>query len=223
MKLNSELRAQARQELAGNWTQPVLATLVYFFVAVALGLTVGLIPFVGSIIANLFGVMPLAYGLMLIFLAFIRGEKAFSMSKLFDGFQDYGRTLTIVLLTAAYTFLWMLLFIVPGIIKSYSYSMTYYITKDKPELSTEEAINESMRLMEGNKMRLFLLDLSFIGWVLLSFLTCCIGLLWLIPYAQTARACFYEDLIANDTQKAEPAANDAQNEEPVAKLRIVRP
>ena len=203
MKLNSELRAQARQELAGNWTQPVVATLVYFFVALALSLSVGLIPFVGSIATNLFGIMPLAYGFMLIFLIFIRGEKTFSMSKLFDGFQDYTRTLTIVLLVFVFTFLWMLLFIVPGIIKAYSYSMTYYISKDKPELSADECINESMRLMDGNKMKLFLLDLSFIGWAFLAILTGCIGFLWLVPYMQTARACFYEDLIANDTQTEE--------------------
>ena len=203
MKLNSELRAQARQELAGNWVQPVVATLVYFFASLALSFSIGLIPFAGPIAVNLFGIMPLAYGFMLVFLGFIRGDKTFSMSKMFDGFKDYTRTLTIVLLVFLYTFLWMLLLIVPGIIKMYSYSMTYYISKDKPELSAEECINESMRLMEGNKMKLFLLDLSFIGWALLAILVGCIGLLWLIPYVQTARACFYEDLIANDTTKEE--------------------
>jgi len=203
MKLNSELRAQARQELAGNWTQPVVATLVYFVVSLALGFTIGLIPFVGSIAVNLFGIMPLAYGLMLIFLAFIRGEKTFSMSNLFDGFKDYTRTLTIVLLVFLFTFLWTLLLIVPGIVKMYSYSLTYYISKDKPELSAGECINESMRLMDGNKKKLFLLDLSFFGWLLLATLTGLIGLLWLIPYVQTTRACFYEDLIANDTQNEE--------------------
>jgi len=203
MKLNSELRAQARQELAGNWVQPVVATLVYFFASLALSFSIGLIPFAGPIAANLFGIMPLAYGFMLIFLGFIRGDKTFSMSKIFDGFRDYTRTLTIVLLVFIFTFLWTLLLVVPGIIKMYSYSMTYYISKDKPELSAEECINESMRLMEGNKMKLFLLDLSFIGWVLLAMLTGCIGFLWLIPYMQTARVCFYEELIANDTQNEE--------------------
>ena len=203
MKLNSELRAQARQELAGNWVQPVVATLVYFFASLALSFSIGLIPFAGPIATNLFGIMPLAYGFMLVFLGFIRGDKTFSMSKLFDGFKDYTRTLTIVLLVFIFTFLWTLLLIVPGIIKMYSYSMTYYISKDKPELSADECINESMRLMDGNKMKLFLLDLSFIGWVLLAILTGCIGFLWLVPYMQTARACFYEDLIANDTQQKE--------------------
>ena len=87
----------------------------------------------------------------------------------------------------------MLLFI-PGYIKAFSYAMTPYILKDNPEMKNNAAIEESMRMMDGHKLELFMLDLSFIGWVILSILTCGIGLLWLIPYINMAHVNFYEDL-----------------------------
>ncbi len=87
----------------------------------------------------------------------------------------------------------MLLYI-PGIIKSYSYAMTYYIAQDEPELSAEKCICKSMDMMKGHKMELFLLDLSFIGWILLCILTGGIALLWVEPYYLSARAAFYEEL-----------------------------
>ena len=74
--------------------------------------------------------------------------------------------------------------------------MVSYILKDDPTLKNNAAIEKSMKMMEGHKMQLFLLDLSFLGWVLLSCLTLGLGFLLLIPYIQTTRAHFYEDLKA---------------------------
>ena len=105
------------------------------------------------------------------------------------------------LLQAVYTFLWSLLLVIPGIVKSYSYAMTNYILLDEPELRYDAAIEKSMKLMAGNKMKLFLLDLSFIGWALLCVLTFGIGVFWLKPYVSTAHAAFYED-IKNNLQVA---------------------
>ena len=113
---------------------------------------------------------------------------------MFDCFNNYGRALSVSLLQAIYLILWTLLLIVPGIIKAYSYSQTFFIALDKPELGAEECINESMRMMNGYKMKLFLLDLSFIGWWLLSILSLGIGFLWLLPYIYTSRSHFYEEL-----------------------------
>jgi uncharacterized membrane protein len=79
-------------------------------------------------------------------------------------------------------------------VKGYSYAMTYYLLKDHPEMSATEAITESRRMMNGNKMRLFRLNLSFIGWYLLCFVTFGIALLWVLPYYHTACAAFYEDI-----------------------------
>ena len=93
-----------------------------------------------------------------------------------------------------YIFLWSLLLIIPGIIAAYSYSLTFYLLIDEPELSAEAAIQKSIKIMEGNKWKLFLLHLRFFGWFMLCVLTLGIGLLWLIPYVQISFVHFYEDV-----------------------------
>lgn len=97
-------------------------------------------------------------------------------------------------LQGIYVLLWSLLLIIPGIIASYSYSMTDYILADYPELSAGEAISKSKQMMEGNKWRLFCLQFSFIGWDILCAFTLGIGNLWLIPYKQAATAAFYREV-----------------------------
>ena len=84
--------------------------------------------------------------------------------------------------------------IVPGIIKGYAYSATYYLLRENPDMTAMDALRESQRLMNGNKMRLFCLDLSFLGWYLLSIVTFGIALIWVMPYHEAARAAFYEDI-----------------------------
>lgn len=108
----------------------------------------------------------------------IRGIKL-DFARLFDGFKDYGRILGTMLLTTVYTFLWTLLLVIPGIMKSYSYAMTLFILKDYPELQYDAAIEKSMAMMSGRKMKMFLLDLSFIGWAILCCFT--LGDRFLVP------------------------------------------
>lgn len=93
-----------------------------------------------------------------------------------------------------YTLLWSLLLIIPGIVKACSYAMTPYILYDNPKLQGNAAIELSMRMMRGHKMKLCVLYLSFIGWFLLCILTLGIGFLWLKPYVQASKAAFYEDV-----------------------------
>ena len=92
-----------------------------------------------------------------------------------------------------YLTLWTLL-IIPGIIKSFSYSMTYFILNDHPEYTANQAITESRHMMNGHKMDYFLLCLSFLGWFILSILTVGIGFLWLAPYFYATSAAFYEEI-----------------------------
>ena len=122
--------------------------------------------------------------------------KEIDFGVLFEGFQDYARIFVTKLLQGIYTALWALLLVIPGIIKSYSYAMTDFILKDEPEMKNNAAIEKSMAMMEGNKMKLFMLDLSFIGWAILAIFTFGIGLLFLQPYIAVSRAAFYEDLKA---------------------------
>ena len=90
--------------------------------------------------------------------------------------------------------MWSLLLIIPGIIARYSYAMTGYILAEHPELTADEAITSSKAMMEGNRFRLFCLELSFIGWGILCAFTFGIGNLWLRPYKQTAIAAFYREI-----------------------------
>ena len=176
LKLNSELRAQAREALRGKWPMAAVAALIYS--AIAGGLSA--IPVIGGL-CSLFVGLPVAYGFTIVMLGVCRGKDI-----------DFG----VLFLQAVYTILWSLLLVIPGIIKSYSYAMTSFILKDEPEMKNNAAIEKSMAMMEGNKMKLFMLDLSFIGWAILCIFTLGIGLLFLQPYVAISRAAFYEDLKA---------------------------
>lgn len=190
LKENSELRAEARQALQGKWPMAAVAALIYSIVAGGLSA----IPFIGGL-CSLFIGLPIAYGLAIVMLGVFKGKDV-DFGVLFEGFQDYSRIFVTKLLQSIYTALWMLLLVVPGIIKYYSYAMTDYILKEDPEMKNNAAIEKSMAMMENNKMKLFLLDLSFIGWALLCIVTFGIGFLFLQPYMQVSRAAFYEDLKA---------------------------
>ncbi len=94
-----------------------------------------------------------------------------------------------------YVFLWTLLFIIPGIIKSYEYMMIPYLLSDNPDMSMEEAFAESRRMMDGEKWNAFVLDLSFFGWILLAAITGGIfGLFYTFPYMNQTHAALYDAL-----------------------------
>lgn len=191
IKNASELRAAARQSLSDMWGGAVVLCLVYLLIS----LCTSFIPVVGSLISLL--LMPLGFGYTVSFLDNAREKSGFPIGNLFIGFKDYGRIFGTMLLQGIYTVLWTLLLIVPGIIKNYSYAMTPYILKDEPQLKYNAAIEKSMAMMNGHKWNLFCLQLSFIGWVLLSILSLGIGYLWVAPYIASATAHFYDEVKAD--------------------------
>ncbi|MBO7575052.1 MAG: DUF975 family protein [Bacteroidales bacterium] len=99
-------------------------------------------------------------------------------------------------------FLWSLLFLIPGIIMSFSYAMTPYILEEHPEIGAWDASTRSKEIMTGHRFDLFWLYLSFIGWAVLCILTFGIGLFWLIPYMSASEIGFYEDLKAEQGEEA---------------------
>ena len=111
--------------------------------------------------------------------------------------NNYWRKVWTMLWMEILIFLWALLLIIPGIIKSFSYAMTPYILEDNPELGAVDAIHRSRMMMRGHKFDLFWMYLSFIGWGLLCILTFGIGFLWLAPYIATTQAAFYEEVKAD--------------------------
>ena len=190
---------RALSALENKWGNFVAITFVYGFI---IGITQVLSGDKDSpAILHLIGIvlfilaLPLTWGYQTLFLGAVRGGDA-TAKLMFEGYNKelFSRVLTTTLLYYVYVFLWSLLLLIPGCIKSYSYAMTPYILKDNPEMKNNAAIEESMRMMDGHKLELFMLDLSFIGWAILSILTCCIGFLWLAPYMNMARVNFYEDL-----------------------------
>lgn len=138
----------------------------------------------------------------------IDGEEG-KVETLFRYFPQWKTMLAAGLLQMLYVFLWSLLLIIPGVIAAYRYSMTHYILAENPEMGANDAITRSKELMKGNKWRLFCLQLSFIGWMILCLFTLGIGNLWLTPYMMAANAAFYRDLIPLE----QPAAEETPTEE----------
>lgn len=218
MKTNQELKNSALAALKGNWAPAVLGA-IFFTFATCLITSPGYcanmaafdMPFFNSInpkllkifsnssfLLNFFLLYPLSLGYSVAHKELLQnGDAAITRNTVRLAFSDYVRNAVSILLVYLYTFLWTLLFIVPGIIKGLAYSLTPFIVKDNPQLLPNEAINLSMKMMKGHKFDLFYLYLSFIGWILLAMLTLGIGLLWVIPYMQTSMAAFYLD-VKND-------------------------
>ncbi len=142
--------------------------------------------------ASLFVIGPITVGMNYFYMSrFFGGNTTFDQvfSK---GFVPYGRKLGGMLWMSLFTLLWSLLFWIPGIIKSFSYSMTPYILGDCPNVKAQDALKLSMRMMHGYKGELFVLYLSFIGWMILCSFT--FGLLYILyvgPYMELTKAGFY--------------------------------
>lgn len=177
-------------QLDGKWGSAAVVTFVYLALSAVVS-TLESTLWNGSLFTYLF-IIPVAYSYNVLFLDNLRTGKEFDVKSIFDGFNDYTRVLGTYLLVYIYTILWTLLLIIPGIIKSLSYSMVPFVLKDNPELSFNAAIERSMAMMEGHKWELFCLWLTFIGWVLLGIITFGIAYLWVLPYMNATFANYYE-------------------------------
>lgn len=114
-------------------------------------------------------------------------------SLLFSSFQNnaYMGAVKTMLLKDIYLFLWSLLLIIPGIIKGYAYRMVPYILADNPNIGAQRAIELSDQMTKGEKLNIFVLDLSFLGWILLGALACGVGVLFVNPYIEATNAELY--------------------------------
>lgn len=128
------------------------------------------------------------------YLNHIRGFNPEWKSLYKEGIDNYGSYLVTGVLVNVFTFLWSLLFVVPGIIKSLAYSQANYVIHDNPRLKGKEAIEISKRMTNGFKGDLFSMYLSFIGWYILVGLTGGILSIYVTPYVETTAAMYYENL-----------------------------
>lgn len=217
----SDYRLRARQALAGNWPMAVLVGLVASILGGGNGvnfnwnveknmesverispelamLLLGLIGIIG-VFAFAYGVVMLVVG-SVVHLGYVRynlklvdGHMA-HMGDLFAYFGRFWDAFLLRLLMGVLIVAWSLLFVIPGIVAGYSYAMAPYIMAEDPNCTAMEAIRRSKAMMNGHKMDLFLLELSFIGWAILSAFTLGLGNLLLTPYTAAATAAFYRDL-----------------------------
>ena len=139
-----------------------------------------------------FMLLPLLYSFAVIFLRNKREGVSLDVSMLFNGYREFKRVSGTLILMSIYTSLWSLLLYIPGIVKGISYSQTMFVLYDNPELSYNKAIERSMAMMDGNKMRFFKLQITFIGWWVLCMVTCGIAAFWVMPYVYTTNVHFYE-------------------------------
>ena len=188
-----EIKAIAKQVLKAKYWPIVGATVL---APLIIGVVGSVLPVVGTVAT--FFVMPLMCGLIYVLLAYLE-ERDTSIGDMFNVAFDgkyYMRRVGGMAWMSLFIFLWSLLFVIPGIIKSLSYSLTPYILTRYPEVGAKEALKLSMSLMEGKKTELFVLTLSFIGWILLSSLT--FGILiffFVLPYMMLATALWSKNVL----------------------------
>lgn len=206
MKTNQDYKNAALAALKGNWAPAVVAAIIYMIIAVALSLvselfdpetmtTNAAIAFMFlSLLCAVLVSLPLGVGIYNAYKELsCSGDNNCTANMFKVGFGRYLHNVWGMLLMSIFVMLWSLLLLIPGIIKAYAYRLTPYILVDNPELSANEAINLSRKMMKGHKFDLFCLELSFIGWILLGILTLGVGYLWLLPYMTTTLAGFYQD------------------------------
>lgn len=191
-----QLRSWGRQALAGQWKLAVAGSL--FFMLLNAGPVLVMTLFFEQEVldwaSNLYGLLvtgPLTLGYVAFVLRIFR-RKGPAVGDILSGFENFVRSLGLFLLVNFFILLWSLLFVIPGIIAAYRYALAFYVLADDPSVGLREAMETSKRLMAGNKWKLFSLELSFIGWMILSALTMGIGFFWLLPYMTVSTAGFYE-------------------------------
>lgn len=197
MDTNSGYKDRALATLSDNWVKGVVATMLCLLIESMGDITLSMLLGTDQQISFLWTLacLPLSWGFLVFFLDMARGKNV-DYGQLFDGYKDFGRIFIAYLLMCLAVVIGTVLFIVPGIIAGLMLSQTSFILKDDKEIGAIDALRKSAEMMQGHKMDLFLLMLSFFGWIILTVCTLGLGLLLLLPYMETTLAHFYEDLKA---------------------------
>ena len=203
MKTRAELKEMAKQQIKGNIGMLFVITLIIGAISGAAAAIPPLALAVSIIVTPAFSI-----SIIRVYLELARSGKKPEAKDAFAGFDDFWTGFKALFLVGLFTFLWSLLFVIPGIIKSFSYSQTMMIVAENKGIGAREAINRSKAMMDGRKMDYFVLGLSFIGWGLLCCITLGIAYIWVGPYMQATMVNFY-----NDIKPAEATAEETANQE----------
>ncbi len=223
MKLRADIKRQAKERFAAQYGVSVGALLLYIVISGAVsminyiinapivlhnyiymftrrGMLLPYVPvtdylmMIGYLVI-IFVVIPMVVGYNAFALRVYRGMPADINGMFRDGFSNYWRHVGGMLWMGLFAYLWTLLFVIPGIIKMFSYFLTPYILADCPNVTATDALKLSMRMTAGHKGRIFVLVLSFIGWGVLSLLTAgLLGIFYSTPYYNTSKAGLYDEL-----------------------------
>ena len=200
MKTPYEYRAQAREALQNRWGEAAIVSLVILLSAMLISAPSFMAEWAGSITTVLAVlVLPLQYAYFISLLERTRGSEEelirftlqYALNKAYANTRFLVAGLLIMLLSTVAAIFTLG---IGAIIVKYMYSMVPYLLHDYPELTPREAMKISREMMSGRKWDLFVLDLTFIGWILLTIFTLGFAMIFVEPYMSTARAAFYEDL-----------------------------
>ena len=212
MKTNTEYRVSGRELTIGKILNIFLVGLIF---SIVLGIVTGIGQAFGPTIDQntlqvidpgvpalnlLFSVIALlvsgyvTYGFTKMMIGVTKNEQPDIEKVLTSSIKDQPiKAPLLMFITNIFLALWTLLFIIPGIIKSYSYAMTSFLLVNEPNIQPVDAITKSRKIMDGKKMQLFLLDLSYVGWYILSLFTLGILSIWVSAWHQTAKTLFFTD------------------------------
>ena len=186
----AELKSLAKQQIKGNIGMLFCISIIVAILTAVADFVLGLIPVVGSLAAAIFVTPAFSLSIVRVYLNLTAGKEP-EASDAFTGFDDFWAAFKVNFFVGLYTFLWSLLFVIPGIVKCFSYSMSMYVLAENKGLSAHQCIEESKKMTEGHKMELFVLSLSFFGWCLLSCITFGIAYIWVMPYMSATFANAY--------------------------------
>ena len=218
MKLK-DIKASARESLAGHWGVAILASII----ASAFGATGASVTFSDTEDVDFSALSQLSQNEIIVTLAVFGGIILFGLvasivisslvsvgyaqfnldlidgadpkiATLFSKGKQILTTIVASILVFIRVFFGLVLFVIPGIIAIYKYAMVNYIIAENPDISARDALKESKECMRGNKFRFFLFGLSFFGWSLLVILTLGIASIWVLPYMQASFAAFYREV-----------------------------
>lgn len=198
MILRSKLKQNAKNQLKNNWVLAIGIIIVCTLISCIPNLLVEIndeslaigiiIPIITLVITG-----PLTIGQCKFFINLANRSNP-KFSDLWYGFNNILKAIGVTLLVGVIVFIGTILLIIPGIILSFMYSQVYYIMSENPEMSIIDCLKESSRIMKGHKMDLFVLELSFLGWIILTGITFGIAGLYVLPYYSATLTNFYLEI-----------------------------
>lgn len=211
MNKNQLYKNAALESLKGNWPGVIIITIIMMIIVFIVQLPGLMIVIAPQIVINnqqFFSLTPVVSGLLMLLLyqplsigyaascsrLYEDGDTAIVRNMFSESFGDYFRNMWAMFLIGVATIAGVVLLIVPGIILACGLSMVPYILKDNPYMSAYDALKRSWQMTKGHKKEVFLLLLSFIGWLLLVILTLGVAAIWMMPYMMTSHAALYKEL-----------------------------